>query len=122
MSCNLNRSISVGFLTSIIISIISYFSIQSIKNLDMTKLLFLFVVFFVIGTSIDYFNYCKTKCKSIGSSITYGVFTVSLIYVFYALFVRDLHLDERFVLTFTGNVVFLSILHYFLCDVRNLTL
>jgi hypothetical protein len=122
MSCNLNRSISVGFLTSIIISIISYFNIQGIKNLDTTKLLFLFVVFFVIATSMDYFNYCKTKCKSIGSSITYGVFTVSLIYVFYALFVRDLHLNERFVVTFTGNVVFLSILHYFLCDVRNLTL
>lgn len=122
MSCNLNRSISVGFITSIIISIISYFNIQGIKNLDTTKLLFLFVVFFVIATSMDYFNYCKTKCKNIGSSITYGVFTVSLIYVFYALFVRDLHLNERFAVTFTGNVVFLSILHYFLCDVRNLTL
>jgi hypothetical protein len=120
MSCNLNRSIQVGFLTSIIISLISYFGIKDIKNLDPIKLLFLFVVFFIIATMMDYFNFCKTKCNNVGSSLMYGVFTVSLIYVFYGLFVQNLYLNSNFVITYSGNVIFLSILHYFLCGIRKL--
>jgi hypothetical protein len=122
MSCDLNRSINVGFLTSVIISTLSYFNIAEIKNLSSTKLLFLFVVFFVIATSMDYFNYCKTKCKNIGSSVLYGVFTASLIYMFYGLFVRDLYLNEKFVVTYSGNVLFLAILHYILCDNARISL
>lgn len=122
MSCNLDRSISVGLMSSILISIISYFNIKGIKNLDTTKILFLFVVFFVIATTMDYFNYCNTICKNIGSSLTYGVFTVSLTYIFYQLFVKDLYLNEKFVMTYISNIVFISTLHYFLCDIRNLTL
>ena len=122
MSCDLNRSINVGFLTSIVISTISYFYIPNVKSLDSTKLLFLFVVFFVIGTSMDYFNYCKTKCADPKSSLTYGVFTVALIYLFYGLFIKNLEINKEFGIAFGGNVIFLSILHYFLCDIRNLTL
>lgn len=120
MSCDLNRSINVGFLTSIVISGISYFYIPNVKNLDSTKLLFLFVVFFVIATSMDYFNYCNTKCNDVKSSITYGVFTVTLIYLFYGLFVRKLELTKEFGYAFGGNAIFLSILHYYLCDIRNI--
>lgn len=120
MSCDLNRSISVGFLTSIIISLISYFNIKVVRELDTTKLLFLFVVFFVIATSMDYFNYCRTKCNNLGSSLIYGIFTVSLIYIFYGLFVKDLNLNNNFIILISGNVILLTILHYILCNIRNI--
>jgi len=120
MSCNINRSINVGFLSSIVISLLSYFYIKSLKQLDITKKLFLFVVFFVIATSMDYFNYCFTKCNNIKSSITYSVFTVGLIYLFYTLFIGKLTLDRSELITIGMNIVFLTGLHYFLCNIRNL--
>lgn len=118
MSCDLNRSITVGFLTSLVILTISYFIVPNIKTLDIVKLLFLFVIFFVIATSMDYFNYCKTKCADIKSSIVYGVFTVALVYLFYGLFVKELKLNNTLVVSIGGNVVLLSILHYLLCNSR----
>ncbi len=120
MSCNLNRSINVGFLTSVIISTLSYFCISSVKSLNSTKLLFLFVVFFVIATSMDYFNYCKTICGNVTSSITYGVFTVTLMYAFYGLFVKDLRITKELGIALGGNIVLLSVLHYYLCNVRSM--
>jgi hypothetical protein len=120
MLCDLNRSITVGFLTSLVILAISYFIIPNIKTLDTTKLMFLFVVFFVIATSMDYFNYCKTKCADVKSSITYGVFTVAIVYAFYGLFVRDLKLNNTLVVSMGGNVILLTILHYLLCDIRQI--
>ncbi len=121
MLCDLNRSITVGFLTSLVILAISYFIIPNIKTLDTTKLMFLFVVFFVIATSMDYFNYCKTKCADVKSSITYGVFTVAIVYAFYGLFVRDLKLNNTLVVSMGGNVILLTILHYLLCDIRQIS-
>jgi hypothetical protein len=120
MLCDLNRSINVGFLTSIVISIISYYFVPGVNNLDSTKLLFLFVVFFVIATSMDYFNYCRTICDNFKSSLTYGVFTVSLIYIFYGLFVKNIYLSSGFVIAFGTNILLLSMLHYFLCNIRTL--
>ena len=84
--CDINKSITVGFYSSIILMIRTYIILPQLKSLDYTKLLFLFVVFFVISTSMDYFNYCYSECKSIKSSLKYGVFAVSLIYVFITLF------------------------------------
>ncbi len=120
MSCNINRSINVGFLSSIFISFLSYFFVKDIKQLDSTKLLFLFVVFFVIATSMDYFNYCYTKCNSVKSSVTYGVFTVALIYLFFGLFVEKLQMSGSFLFVAGGNVLLLAILHYYLCSTRYL--
>jgi drug/metabolite transporter (DMT)-like permease len=120
MSCNINRSINVGFLSSIFISLLSYFFLKDIKQLDSTKLLFLFVVFFVIATSMDYFNYCYTKCNSVKSSVTYGVFTVALIYLFFGLFVEKLQMTGSFLFVAGGNVLLLAILHYYLCFSRYL--
>jgi drug/metabolite transporter (DMT)-like permease len=120
MSCNINRSINVGFLSSIFISLLSYFFLKDIKQLDSTKLLFLFVVFFVIATSMDYFNYCYTKCNSVKSSVTYGVFTVALIYLFFGLFVEKLQMTGSFLFVAGGNVLLLAILHYYLCNSRYL--
>lgn len=119
MSCNINRSINVGFISSIVLALISYFFLPYVKKLDTTKLLFLFVVFFVIATSMDYFNYCYTKCNDIKSSISYGVFTVALIYLFYSLFI-GVKLDQNYLIPIGGNIIFLTILHYFLCNIRDL--
>lgn len=117
MSCDINRSINVGFLSALVLSLLSYFFIQNVKELDRTKLLFLFVVIFVIATSMDYFNYCYTECNNIKSSITYGVFTVALIYLFFSLFI-GIKMDKNYLLPIGGNIIFLTILHYYLCDIR----
>ncbi len=120
MYCNINRSINIGFLSTIFISLISYFFIKDIKRLDTTKLLFLFVVFFVIATSMDYFNYCYTKCNDVKSSVTYGIFTVALIYLFFGLFVEKMKMNGPFLFVAGGNVLLLAILHYYLCGSRYL--
>jgi len=120
MYCNINRSINVGFLSTIFISLISYFFMKDIKRLDTTKLLFLFVVFFVIATSMDYFNYCYTKCNDVKSSVTYGIFTVALIYLFFGLFVEKMKMNGPFLFVAGGNVLLLAILHYYLCGSRYL--
>ena len=88
MSCDLNLSINVGFISAIVLGILSYYFINNVKELDKTKVLFLFVVIFVIATSMDYFNYCYTKCDDVKSSIKYSVFTIALIYLFYSLFLE----------------------------------
>ncbi len=116
MYCDLRRSIHVGLLSSFVLSLISYLLLPHLKKLDKTKLLFLFVVFFVIATSMDYFNYCFTKCKNVKSSITYGVFTVGLIYVFFTLFVGKLESASAYLYPVVFNVAILSGIHYFLCD------
>ena len=120
MYCNINRSINVGFLSTIFISLLGYFFVKDMRRLDSTKLLFLFVVFFVIATCMDYFNYCYTKCNDVKSSVTYGVFTVALIYLFFGLFVEKLQVSGQFLFIAGGNVLLLAILHYYLCKSRYL--
>jgi uncharacterized membrane protein len=120
MNCNINRSINVGFLSTIFISLLGYFFINDMRRLDTTKLLFLFVVFFVIATSMDYFNYCYTKCNDIKSSVTYGIFTVALIYLFFGLFVEKLQLSGSYLFITGSNVLLLTALHYYLCNSRYL--
>jgi len=121
--CDINKSITVGFYSSIILMIMTYIILPQLKSLDYTKLLFLFVVFFVISTSMDYFNYCYTECKSIKSSMKYGVFAVSLIYVFITLFlsksINNIEIDNKLITSVVLNIIFLSGLHYYLCDIRN---
>jgi hypothetical protein len=121
--CDLNKSINVGFYSSIILMILTYIILPQIKQLDYTKLLFLFVVFFVISTSMDYFNYCYTECKSVTSSLKYGLFTVSLIYLFLTLFLKPLDnkifMNNNEIVSIGLNILFLTGLHYYLCDIRN---
>jgi len=119
MLCDINRSIKIGLLSSLVIFILAYIFADTLKKLDGTKLLFVFVIFFVIATSMDYFNYCYTKCDSVSSSITYGLFTVALVYFFYSLFVERLEINTSLVFIVSTNVVILTLLHYFLCNVRN---
>jgi hypothetical protein len=121
--CDINKSITVGFYSSIILMIMTYIILPQLKSLDYTKLLFLFVVFFVISTSMDYFNYCYTECKSVKSSLKYGIFAVSLIYVFITLFLskstNNMEIDNKLITSVLLNIIFLSGLHYYLCDIRN---
>lgn len=118
MICDINRSIRVGFISTILLTLMSYLLMPNVRNLDNIKLLFLFVVMFVISTTIDYFNYCYTRCDSIDSSVKYGIFTVSLIYVFFAVFIDRSFTKETFVV-YSLNVVFLTFLHQLTCDYRN---
>jgi len=117
----MNRSINVGFLSSIVIFALGYYLIPELQVLDMTKLLFLFVVFFVIATSMDYFNYCYTTCANIQSSITYGVFTMAMIYLFFSLFVGKVLLNKQNIISILVNIGLLTGLHYLLCDIRYIT-
>jgi hypothetical protein len=119
MICDINRSIKVGLISSLVIFILAYIFVDTLKKLDGTKLLFIFVIFFVIATSMDYFNYCYTKCDSVSSSITYGLFTVALVYFFYNFFVEKLAMNTPLIFIITSNVIILTLLHYFLCNVRN---
>jgi hypothetical protein len=67
---------------------------------------------------MDYFNYCYTKCKSISSSVKYGIFTVALIYLFITLFLRKDKIYGGEILSIGLNIGLLTGLHYFLCDSR----
>lgn len=118
MNCDLNKSVNVGFFSSIILMLITYIILPQIKILDYTKLLFIFVVFFVISTSMDYFNYCYTKCKSVSSSVRYGLFTVALIYLFMTLFLGKTEMHKVEIISIGLNVGLLTALHYYLCDSR----
>ena len=118
MNCNINKSISIGFFSALILMLIVYIILPQIQTLDLTKILFLFVVFFVIATSLDYFNYCYTRCKSIGSSIKYSLFTVALIYLFITLFLDKKKLGDNETISIGLNIALLTALHYYLCDTR----
>ena len=118
MNCDMNKSVNVGFFSALILMLITYIILPQIKTLNLTKLLFLFVVFFVISTSMDYFNYCYTKCKSLGSSVKFGLFTVALIYLFMTLFLGKKELHEGEIVSIGLNVALLTALHYYLCDTR----
>ncbi len=120
MYCNINHSINVGFLSTIFICLLGYFFVNEMRQLDSTKLLFLFVVFFVIATSMNYFNYCYTKCNDVKSSVTYGIFTVALINLFFGLFVEKVELSGSYLFIAGSNVLLLSGLHYYLCNSRYL--
>ena len=118
MICDINIYIRVCFISTILLTLMIYLLMPNVRNLDNIKLLFLFVVMFVISTTIDYFNYCYTRCDSIDSSVKYGIFTVSLIYVFFAVFIDRSFTKETFVV-YSLNVVFLTFLHQLTCDYRN---
>lgn len=121
--CDINKSITVGFYSSIILMIMTYIILPQIKSLEYTKLLFLFVVFFVISTSMDYFNYCYTECKSLKSSLKYGVFAVLLISLFISLFLsksnNNIENNNKLISSVVLNIILLTGLHYYLCDIRN---
>jgi hypothetical protein len=121
MNCNINRSISVGLLTTVVMAviIILWVGIENIKNSSITlsQVFLLVTVLFVISTSMDYFNQCYTVCDNMKSSLVYGVFVVALIYLFYSLFITPIKLNMNNGILIIVNVLLLSLLHNVTCRI-----
>ncbi len=120
MVCDINRSISIGILTTVVMSVIlilwiGYDNIKN-SNINASQIFLLVALLFVIGTSMDYFNQCYTTCDNSRSSLAYGIFTVSMIYVFYSLFVRRVELNGNTLGLFVLNVLIISLLHNVTCS------
>ena len=119
MVCDINRSITIGILTTVVMSVvlILWVGYDKIKNgpISGSQLLLMVALLFVISTSMDYFNQCYTKCDDAKSSIMYGIFTVSLIYVFYSLFIQKIELNNNNVGLFIINASILALLHMVTC-------
>ncbi len=121
MVCDINRSISIGILTTIVMAVIILFwiGIENIKNsnVNIINIIFFVCVLFVISTSMDYFNQCYTTCDNVKSSILYSVFAVTMIYLFYSLFVNPFQLTTNNMLMYGSNIVIIGLLHYFTCQI-----
>ncbi len=121
MICNINRSINVGLLTTVVMSIIMilWIGIENIKNSSITipQVVLLVAVLFVISTSMDYFNQCYTVCDNMKSSLVYGLFVVAIIYLFYSLFIIPIKLNMSNGIIVLVNVLLLSVLHNVTCRI-----
>lgn len=123
MVCDINRSITVGMLTTVVMAVIlvlwiGYDRIRN-SNVNASQLFLLVALLFVIGTSMDYFNQCYTVCDDAKSSLTYGAFTVAIIYAFYSLFIRRIELNGNNVGLFVLNVLIISLLHNVTCKMSH---
>jgi hypothetical protein len=120
MACNLNRSITVGVLTALVMTLIIFLWIgpDRMERMKMTtgNIVLLLAVLFVISVAIDVFNQCYTKCNSVSSSIGYGFFTVALIYLFFSLFVQKIPATTDTFIVFVINVLILAGLHSLTCN------
>jgi hypothetical protein len=121
MVCDINRSISIGILTTVVMAVIILFwiGIENIKNsnVNIVNIIFFVCVLFVISTSMDYFNQCYTTCDDIKSSVLYSLFAVTMIYLFYSLFVNPFQLTANNMVMYGSNVVLIGLLHYFTCQI-----
>ncbi len=121
MICNINRSINVGLLTTVVMAviIILWVGIENIKKslITIPQVFLLVTVLFVISTSMDYFNQCYTKCDDMKSSVVYGIFVVALIYLFYSLFITPIRLNMHNGMIIMVNVLLLSVLHNVTCRI-----
>jgi hypothetical protein len=120
MVCDINRSISIGILTTVVMSVIlilwvGYDNIKN-SNINASQILLLVALLFVIGTSMDYFNQCYTTCNNSKTSLAYGLFTVSMIYIFYSLFIKRVELTGGNLGLFVINVLIISLLHNVTCS------
>jgi hypothetical protein len=119
MNCNLNRSMSIGFVTMLIMGIIIliWLNLQdSTITYTGSNILLFAAVLFIIGTSMDYFNQCYTTCRNAGSSITFGIFTIALIYLFFSIFISQIEINSNFIIAFIINVLIISGIHYITCE------
>ena len=123
MGCDINRSITVGMLTTVVMSVIlvlwiGYDRIRN-SNINASHIFLLVALLFVIGTSMDYFNQCYTVCDDVKSSLSYGVFTVAIIYAFYSLFIRRIEANGHNLGLFVLNVLIISLLHNVTCKLSH---
>jgi cellobiose-specific phosphotransferase system component IIC len=123
MVCDINRSITVGMLTTVVMSVILvlWIGYDRIKNSNMnaSQIFLLVALLMVIGTSMDYFNQCYTVCDDLKSSLTYGAFTVAIIYAFYSLFIRRIEVNSNNIGLFVLNILIISLLHNVTCKMSH---
>ena len=123
MVCDINRSISVGLLTTVVMAVILvlWVGYDNIKNSNITssQIFLLVALLFVISTSMDYFNQCYTTCDNTKSSVMYGVFTVAIIYAFYSLFIRKIEFNSNNLGLFVLNILIIALLHNVTCSMSH---
>ena len=123
MVCDINRSISVGLLTTVVMAVILvlWVGYDNIKNSNITssQIFLLVALLFVISTSMDYFNQCYTTCDNTKSSLMYGVFTVAIIYAFYSLFIRKIEFNSNNLGLFVLNILIIALLHNVTCSMSH---
>jgi hypothetical protein len=114
MSCNIDSSILIGLTTAIVLYILIIL-IYRIDNISMRQHLLMVATLFVIATAADYFNMCYTKCRDVVSSLTYGVFLVSIFYVLLGIYFYKKNKELPSVSMYLLNVLIISGIHYVLC-------
>jgi len=121
--CDKSRSIAVGFMTALVMGLILllWFGLDVIRQTSIKRsdILLLFVLLWVIGASMDYFNQCYTVCSSLKSSIKYGVFVVTLIYLIFVIFVGSIELSMKNLFVYLTNVVIITALHTITCEITH---
>jgi len=121
--CDKSRSIAVGFMTALVMGLILllWFGLDVIRQtmIKRSDILLLFVLLWFIGASMDYFNQCYTVCSSLKSSIKYGVFVVTLIYLIFVIFVGSIELSMKNLFVYLTNVVIITALHTITCEITH---
>jgi hypothetical protein len=121
--CDKSRSIAVGFMTALVMGLVLllWFGLDVIRQTMVTRtdIVLLFVLLWLIGGSMDYYNQCYTVCSNITSSVKYGVFVVALIYLLFVLFVGTINISMKNSVVFLLNIVVISGLHYVSCDMSH---
>jgi len=123
VKCDKSRSIAVGFITALVMGLILllWFGLNIIKQTMISRMdiLLMFILLWVIGTSMDYFDQCYTLCSNIKSSIKYGVFVVTLIYLLFVVFVDTIDITMKNAVAYLFNVIIITGLHYATCEVSH---
>jgi hypothetical protein len=121
--CDKARSIAVGFITALVMGLILllWFGLDVIKQTSASRMdiLLMFILLWVIGASMDYFDQCYTVCSNIKSSIKYGIFVVTLIYLLFVVFVSTIDITMKNLVVYLLNVVIISGLHYASCEITH---
>ena len=121
--CDKSRSIAVGFMTALVMGLILllWFGLDVIRHTSIKRsdILLLFVLLWVIGASMDYFDQCYTVCSNLKSSIKYGVFVVTLIYLLFVVFVDSVELSMKNLIVYLLNIVIITGLHHISCEITH---
>ena len=121
--CDKSRSIAIGFMTALVMGIILllWFGVDIIRHTSIKRLdiLLLFVLLWVVGASMDYFDQCYTVCSSLKSSIKYGVFVVTLIYLLFVVFVDSVEISMKNFIVYLLNIVIITGLHSISCGITH---
>jgi hypothetical protein len=125
--CDKSRSIAVGFMTALVMGLILllWFGVDVIRQttIKRTDIFVLFVLLWFIGASMDYFNQCYTVCSNLKSSVKYGIFVVTLIYLLFIIFVDSVQISMLFemknFIVYLLNITIITGLHYVTCEVTH---